>query len=152
MKDRRYEGKRRVKAKASLEFEAYVTAEEAIAKMTEQLLAEKEQRAQQKTLPPVWYIRNGIYEVRSRYVTASGYGVPCKFSVVAGGRGFLTIREEGGKSISNAAEEVVEVLLALNGFKRFFYYESDGGLWELCHDGKRFTAFQEASMYQGECG
>lgn len=148
MKDRRYEGKRRVKAKASLEFEAYVTAEEAIAKM----LAEKEQRAQQKTLPPVWYIRNGIYEVRSRYVTASGYGVPCKFSVVAGGRGFLTIREEGGKSISNAAEEVVEVLLALNGFKRFFYYESDGGLWELCHDGKRFTAFQVASMYQGECG
>lgn len=144
MKDRRYEGKRRVKAQASPEFEAYVTAEEAIAKM----LAEKEQRAQQKTLPPVWYIRNGIYEVRSR----SGYGVPCKFSVVAGGRGFLTIREEGGKSISNAAEEVVEVLLALNGFKRFFYYESDGGLWELCHDGKRFTAFQVASMYQGECG
>lgn len=99
-----------------------------------------------KSYDITWRYTDGAYEVDCRG------GDKCRFRIIRSGRGFVTIRGVDGKSVTNAAEEVVEVLLALNGFKRFFYYESDGGLWELCHDGKRFTAFQEASMYQGECG
>jgi hypothetical protein len=53
-------------------------------------------------------------------------------------------RDEGGRSITNGAELVIEDLLRrgqLQAKDRLFYYDSDGQLHQLLHDGFRFLGF-----------
>ncbi len=45
------------------------------------------------------------------------------------------------KSVTNDAEAVVQELLAEFGNRRFLYYDSDGDLGELVHNGKYFVTF-----------
>jgi hypothetical protein len=69
--------------------------------------------------------------------------------VVARSDSALTIQDMGPwdrfKSVTNDAEGVVRDLLFVGLLKpnqRLFYYDSDGQLDELCHDGERFTGFK----------
>lgn len=53
-------------------------------------------------------------------------------------------RDTGGPSITNDAEAVVRFLIArgkLTPRMRLFYYDTDGQLDELLHDGTKFTGF-----------
>lgn len=49
---------------------------------------------------------------------------------------------DGPLSVTNDAEAVVEKLLERYGDKRIFYYDTQGELSELTHDGERFTGFK----------
>lgn len=99
-----------------------------------------------KSYDITWRYTDGAYEVDCRG------GDKCRFRIIRSGRGFVTIRGVDGKSVTNAAEEVVEVLLALRGFVRIFYYDTAGLFDELCHNGRFFTQFLDASAYRGDCG
>lgn len=58
----------------------------------------------------------------------------------------LIIRDEnGGMSVTNDAERVVEELFnigLLDNNRQLFYYDSVGDLDELVHDGRDFTGFK----------
>lgn len=58
----------------------------------------------------------------------------------------VTIRDEANieetMTVTNDAEAVVEHLLLRYPGRRIFYYDTDGHLDELAHDGVRFTKFQ----------
>ena len=48
----------------------------------------------------------------------------------------------GTMSVTNDAENVVESFLEMYGPEmKFFYYDTENELTELCHDGKVFTGF-----------
>lgn len=64
------------------------------------------------------------------------------YSVVGQTPEVVTIRDENGRvSVTNDAEAVVEDVLLYYGNKRIHYYDSDGNLDQLCHDGQQFTGF-----------
>lgn len=58
----------------------------------------------------------------------------------------VLIRDTGGQlSVTNDAETVVAMLLAagdLHPGQRLFYFDSEGRLDELVHDGSKFTGFK----------
>lgn len=66
---------------------------------------------------------------------------------------------DGLMSVTNDAEAVVQTLLRVMVYLgeqppgRIFYYDSDGHLSELGHDGAQFTRFEPApdGMVHGEC-
>lgn len=67
------------------------------------------------------------------------------FEVVEEDAGKVVLRDIGPWSkhptITNDAEQVVEKMHARVGDRRLLYYDSDGELTELRHEGPRFTGF-----------
>ncbi len=67
------------------------------------------------------------------------------FEVVREDAETFVIRDVGPWSshptVTNDAEQVVERLAARVGGRRLLYYDSDGELTELRHEGPRFTGF-----------
>lgn len=69
------------------------------------------------------------------------------FDVVSGNEFSFTLRDTGHAAghptITNDAEYVVQSLARLWKIEgmRIFYYDSDGELSELLHDGPKFTGF-----------
>ncbi len=68
-----------------------------------------------------------------------------KFEVVRSDNGTVVLRDVGPWSkhptVTNDAEQVVESLGNWVGSRRLLYYDSDGELTELKHEGTRFTGF-----------
>ena len=58
----------------------------------------------------------------------------------------LTLRDVGPwdryLTITNGAEDVVEALCARLGKRGLFYYDGDGQLDEIVHEGGRFVGFK----------
>lgn len=54
---------------------------------------------------------------------------------------FIRDLDLGGMSVTNAAEEVVQQLLATYGNKKIVYQDTEGQWDELIHDGIQFTDF-----------
>jgi hypothetical protein len=67
------------------------------------------------------------------------------FEVVEEDAGKVVLRDVGPWSqhptITNDAEQVVEKMAARVGCRRLLYYDSEGELTELVHDGPRFVRF-----------
>ena len=60
-------------------------------------------------------------------------------------------RNDGAKSVTNDAEEVVKDLIADYGRGRRFFYRDSAGDWaELKHDGYQFTGFAPLSNEERE--
>lgn len=75
------------------------------------------------------------------------------FSIIDIEPHWITISDKigaGKMSITNDAEAVVEHLLRRHPGKRIFYYDSDGYLDELAHDGVRFTGFKAGPNSRGK--
>jgi len=68
-----------------------------------------------------------------------------KFEVVRSDNETVVLRDVGPWSkhptVTNDAEQVVESLGNWVGNRRLLYYDSDGELTELRHDGTKFTGF-----------
>jgi hypothetical protein len=68
-----------------------------------------------------------------------------KFEVVRSDNETVVLRDVGPWSehptVTNDAEQVVESLGRWVGNRRLLYYDSDGELTELKHEGARFTGF-----------
>lgn len=67
------------------------------------------------------------------------------YEVVERDAGKVVLRDIGPWSqhptVTNDAEQVVEDVLAWAGGRRILYYDSEGELTELVHDGTRFVRF-----------
>lgn len=67
------------------------------------------------------------------------------FEVVEEDAGKVVLRDVGPWSshptVTNDAEQVVERMAPRVGSRRLLYYDSEGELTELKHDGPRFTGF-----------
>lgn len=70
------------------------------------------------------------------------------YDVVRVTRDFVFITDEtvkrGGRSVTNAAEQVVADLLAKHPGRRIVYRDTDGTWDELVHDGTKFATFAPA--------
>jgi len=68
-----------------------------------------------------------------------------KYEVVSRDAEKVVLRDVGPWSqhptVTNDAEQVVEDVALWAGARRILYYDSDGELTELRHDGARFTGF-----------
>lgn len=51
----------------------------------------------------------------------------------------------GATSVTNAAEQVVEILYATHGDRRIMYRDTDGEWGELKHKGGEFTGYGKGS-------
>lgn len=67
-----------------------------------------------------------------------------RYEIVSDGK-MLVLRDVGPWSehptVTNDAEQVVEELAARVGGRRLLYYDSDGELTEIRHDGAKFIGF-----------
>lgn len=72
--------------------------------------------------------------------------ITCDFTIRLADDSFVAITDEcdthGGRSVTNAAEEVVAFLLPLYPGRRIIYRDTEGRWDELAHDGKKFTGFK----------
>jgi hypothetical protein len=73
----------------------------------------------------------------------------CAFEKVREAEDHIIIRDlanedSSWKSVTNGAEEVVAALIREEGCanKRIYYYDTEGRLDELAHDGQSFTGFK----------
>lgn len=78
--------------------------------------------------------------------TFAGQRLRCNYTIVGIEADRMTIRDDniGGMSVTNDAEAVVRDLFERGtlGTRRLFYYDSEGQLDELAHDGAKFTGFK----------
>ena len=67
------------------------------------------------------------------------------YEVVERDAGKVVLRDVGPwnehPTVTNDAEQVVEEVFAWAGARRILYYDSEGELTELVHDGPRFVRF-----------
>jgi hypothetical protein len=68
-------------------------------------------------------------------------GVSCYLGVVETREDRVLLKDIGGRSITNSAEDVVKWALSEIGAMRIFYIDSAGQVDELVHDGERFVDF-----------
>lgn len=68
--------------------------------------------------------------------------VRASYLVTGVDQNWITLRDQDGRvSVTNDAEAVVEEVLAQIGNRRIRYYDTQGDLGELIHDGRQFTGF-----------
>jgi hypothetical protein len=62
-----------------------------------------------------------------------------------------TSNETNSMSITNSAEEVVKELLQFYPDRRIAYSDTEGDIWELVHDGKKFISFNSPNKQLNLC-
>lgn len=72
--------------------------------------------------------------------------ITCDFTIQLADDTFVAITDDCdmkcGRSVTNAAENVVTWLLSMYPGRRFIYRDTMGQWDELAHDGKSFTGFK----------